>query len=280
MTGGQRLGARDDGPCAPPMTAALAIAGSDSSGGAGIQADLRTFAAHGVYGLSAVTAVTAQDASGLRACHPVPPAIVEAQIAAALAGPGVAAAKTGMLATAAIVEVAADAAARLPLPRLVVDPVIASGGGHPLLDDDGVTMLVRALLPRAAVVTPNRREAERLAGMRIASLAGARDAARRIHDLGPGAVVVTGGHLEEEAGHVVDVLFDGRDLTELRVARVPGPTVHGTGCTFAAAVAAALARGRTVAEAAAAAQRFVAGAMRHPVAAGPAGQALDPRWRA
>ncbi len=268
-----------DGPLRGPVTAALAIAGSDSSGGAGVQADLRTFAAHGIYGLSAVTAVTAQDATGVRACHPVPSAIVEAQIAAALAGPGVAAVKTGMLATAAIVDAVASAAARLPLPRLVVDPVLRSGHGDRLLDDDAVALLVRALLPRAAVVTPNRAEAERLAGIRIASPEDARDAARRIHDLGPGTVVVTGGHLEEDAEHVVDVVFDGRDLTDLRAARAPGPTVHGTGCTFAAAVTAGLASGLTPVEAAEAAQSFVAGAMRHAIAAGPAGRALDPFWR-
>ena len=262
------------------VPAALSIAGSDSSGGAGIQADLKTFAAHGVHGLSAVTAVTAQDATGVRACHAVPPEIVEAQIAAALAGPGVAAAKTGMLATAAIVDVVAAAASRLPLPRLVVDPVLRSGLGDRLLDDEALELLVRKLLPRATVVTPNREEAERLAGMGIASRAEARDAARRIHDLGPRAVVVTGGHLEEEAAHAVDVLFDGRDVVELRAPRVSGLTVHGTGCTFAAAVAAGLARGRTVAEAAAEAQRFVAGALRHAVAVGPADRALAPLWRA
>ena len=267
------------GPRRDAVTTALAIAGSDSSGGAGVQADLRTFAAHGVYGLSAVTAVTAQDAAGVRACHPVPPEVVAAQIAAATTAPGVAAVKTGMLATAAIVEVVAAAAARRALPRLVVDPVLRSGSGDRLLDDDALAVLVRALLPRAAAVTPNRGEAQRLAGMRIASPADARDAARRIHDLGPGAVVVTGGHLEEDAEHVVDVLFDGRELTELRVARVPGPTVHGTGCTFAAAVAAGLARGLGLAEAATVAQRFVAGALRHAVSAGPAGRALDPFWR-
>ena len=279
MTRGYRLGDRDDGPRVQPVTAALTIAGSDSSGGAGVQADLKTFAAHGVYGLSAVTAVTAQDATGVRACHPVPPEVVEAQIAAATAGPGLAATKTGMLATAAIVDVVASAVARLPLPRPVVDPVLRSGLGDRLLDDDAEALLVRALLPRAAAVTPNRAEAERLAGMRIASPADAREAARRIHDLGPGAVVVTGGHLAENAAEVVDVVFDGRDLTELRVARVAGPTVHGTGCTFAAALAAGLALGLAHVEAAAAAQRFVAGAMRHAVAAGPAGRALDPFWR-
>ncbi|MCY3846197.1 MAG: bifunctional hydroxymethylpyrimidine kinase/phosphomethylpyrimidine kinase [Acidobacteria bacterium] len=262
------------------MTAALTIAGSDSSGGAGIQADLRTFAAHGVHGLCAVTAVTAQDAGGVQACHAVPPRVVEAQIAAATASPGVAAVKTGMLATAAIVDVVAAAAARRALPRLVVDPVLRSGLGDRLLDDDAIERLRRALLPRAAVVTPNRDEAERLAGMRIASPADAREAARRIHDLGPRAVVVTGGHLEEDAGHAVDVLFDGSDVVELRAPRVNGLTVHGTGCTFAAAVAAALAHGRPVAEAAADAQRFVAGALRDAVAAGPAGRVLDAFWRA
>lgn len=342
MTDHPQRGAVADHSQRGAMTAALTIAGSDSSGGAGVQADLKTFAAHGVHGLSAVTAVTVQDAAGVRACQALPPELVEAQIAAATAGPGVAAVKTGMLATAAIVEVVAGAAARLALPRLVVDPVLASSRGDPLLDDDGVALLVRALLPRAAVVTPNRTEAERLAGMLIASLADAREAARRIHDLGPRAVVVTGGHLEDDprngvgvvaggrrendprlvvdaasgrregdprygvdaasgrredgpqngvdvvtgrqsagdARLVVDVVYDGRDFTELRVARVPGPTVHGTGCTFAAALAAALAHGRSTVEATAEAQRFVAGAMRHAVPAGPAGRTLAPFWQA
>lgn len=261
------------------MTAALTIAGSDSSGGAGVQADLKTFAAHGVYGFSAVTAVTAQDASGMRASHPLPPAVVEAQIAAGMAGGGVAAVKTGMLATAAIVEAVAAAAARLALPRLVVDPVLRSGLGERLLDDDALGLLARALLPRAAAVTPNRPEAERLAGMPIATLADARDAARRIHDLGPGAVVVTGGHLDDDPEHVVDVLYDGRELIESRVPRVAGPALHGTGCTFSAALASALALNRPLAEAAAGAQRFVAGAMRHAVPVGTAGRALNPFWR-
>ena len=261
------------------MTAALTIAGSDSSGGAGIQADLRTFAAHAVHGLCAVTAVTAQDPGGLRACHAVPPEIVEAQIAASDGGSRRGRVKIGMLATAAIVDVVAAAAARLPLPRLVVDPVLRSGLGDRLLDDDAIELLVRRLLPRAAVVTPNREEAERLTGMRIASRADARDAARRIRDLGPRAVVVTGGHLEEDDGHAVDMLFDGGDVVELRTPRVSGLTVHGTGCTFATAVAAALALGRPVAEAAADAQRFVAGALGHAVAAGPAGRVLDASWR-
>ena len=237
------------------MTTALTIAGSDSGGGAGVQADLKTFAAHGVFGLTAVTAVTAQNSLGVAAVHLVPADIVAAQIEAVVTDFGAGAVKTGMLVNAEIVEAVADRAGALDLPNLVVDPVMAAESGGKLLADDAVATVRTALLPRARVVTPNRREAEVLTGRPIASAAEARDAARRIHDMGPAAVIVTGGHLP--GGEVVDVLFDGRDLIELRGARIDTVHRHGTGCTFAAAVAAALALGRTLPEAAQAAKRYV-----------------------
>ena len=158
------------------MNAALTIAGSDSSGGAGIQADLKTFAAHGVHGVCAVTAVTAQNARGLRAGHVLPAEVVVAQIEAGMGDFPVAAAKTGMLGSAAIVEVVAASVDRLRIPRLVVDPVVLSGRGDRLLDDDGIALLKDTLLSRACAVTPNRMEAERLADTSIASLADAREA--------------------------------------------------------------------------------------------------------
>ena len=237
------------------MIAALTVAGSDSGGGAGVQADLRTFAAHEVYGLSAVTAVTAQNSRGVAAVHAVPADIVASQIEAAAADRGARAVKTGMLVNAAIVEAVAAAVARFELPNLVVDPVIDASDGTPLLDPDGVAALRTQLLPRARVVTPNRPEAELLAGRPIASARDAADAARRIHALGADAVIVTGGHLP--GGTVIDVLFDGAEVVELPGPRIAAARTHGTGCTFAAAVAAALALGRTLPEAARAAKRYV-----------------------
>ena len=244
------------------MITALTVAGSDSGGGAGVQADLRTFAAHEVYGLTAVTAVTAQNSRGVAAVHAVPADIVASQIEAAAADGGARAVKTGMLVNAAIVEAVAAAVARFELPNLVVDPVIEASDGTRLLDADGVAALRTQLLPRARVVTPNRPEAELLAGRAIASARDAADAARRIHALGADAVIVTGGHLP--GGTVIDVLYDGCEVVELAGTRIAAARTHGTGCTFAAAVAAALALGRTLPEAARAAKRYVEQGLRQP----------------
>ena len=243
------------------MTTALTIAGSDSGGGAGVQADLKTFAAHGVYGLSAVTAVTAQNSLGVTAVHPVPAPIVASQIAAVATDFGARAVKTGMLVDAGIVEAVAAAVEEFKLPNLVVDPVMLASHGALLLDPDGVAALRTRLLRHARVVTPNRPEAERLTGRVIASVGDAADAARRIHDMGPAAVILTGGHLP--GGDVVDILFDGHEMIELRGARVDTAHSHGTGCTFAAAVAAGLALGRALPDAARAAKRYVEQGLRH-----------------
>ena len=259
------------------MPTALTIAGSDSSGGAGIQADLKTFAAFGVYGTSAITAVTAQNTMGLTACTPLSGDLVTAQIEAVAGDIQIHATKTGMLATAAIVEAVAAAVEELALPLLVVDPVMVSTSGARLLDADGVQMLCAELLPRARVVTPNLQEAEVLSGRRIASSAQARDAARRIHDLGVAAVIVTGGH--GDGAEVVDLLFDGRTFIESRTTRVETPHTHGTGCTFASAVAANLALGHTLADSAASAQHYVAGALRHALTIGHGRGPLDHFWQ-
>ena len=261
------------------MNAALTIAGSDSTSGAGIQADLKTFAAHGVYGVSAVTAVTAQDSTGVRAVHTLPADLVASQIEAVMADHQVAAAKTGMLGNAATVDAVAASIHRFGIPHLVVDPVVMSGRGDRLLDDDGVARLKDTLLRRAYAVTPNRMEAERLAGRSITSLADARDAARRIHDLGPGAVIITGGHLDEDADEIIDIVYDGHDLTENRHPRVSTANVHGTGCAFAAAITAALALDRPLVEAARAAQGYVAGAIRHALVLGRGIPTLHHFWR-
>ena len=253
------------------MRTALTIAGSDSSGGAGIQADLKTFAAFGVYGTSAITAITAQNTVGITAASVLSADLVTAQIEAIAGDIAVHATKTGMLGTAAIVEAVAAAIEALDLPLVVVDPVMVSKSGARLLDDDGVQTMCAELLPRAFVITPNLPEAEVLSGTRIVSLDDTRDAARRIHGMGPRVVVITGGHCagtgpgEDE---IVDLLFDGQAFAEFRTPRIDTPNTHGTGCTFASAVAACLALGDAPAQAVARAQEYVAGAIRHALAIG------------
>jgi hydroxymethylpyrimidine/phosphomethylpyrimidine kinase len=247
------------------MHTALTIAGSDSSGGAGIQADLRTFAAFGVRGGTAITAITAQNAGGVLAMAPLPADLVTAQIEAVAADRRIDATKIGMLANAAIVEAVVAAIEDLELPLVVLDPVLASTSGTRLIDADGAQTLIIELLPRVLVMTPNVVEAEALSGRSITSLAGVRDAARRLHDMGAANVIVKGGHLPRPATpDVVDVLFDGRNFHEARIGRVTAPgapasPLRGTGCSFAAAVAAALALGYPLVEAAVRAQRHVAG---------------------
>src|SRR5713101_1689348 len=179
------------------MRTALTIAGSDSSGGAGIQADLKTFAAFGLYGASAITAVTAQSTKGVEAIAPLSADLVTAQIEAVAGDLAIAATKIGMLATAAIVEAVAAAIEELELPHVVLDPVLVSSSGERLLDTDGVQALCTGLIPLVRVVTPNIPEAEALSGKRIMSLDDAREAARRIHDMGADAVIITGGHEPE-----------------------------------------------------------------------------------
>jgi hydroxymethylpyrimidine/phosphomethylpyrimidine kinase len=237
----------------------LSIAGSDSSAGAGIQADLKTFAAFGLYGVTAITAVTAQNTVGVTASMALPADLVTAQIEAVASDLPIAATKTGMLATAAVVEAVAAAIDELDLPLVVVDPVLRSSSGTALLDDDGVRMLRSELLPRARIVTPNIAEAEALSGRRIARLEDAKAAARAIRDLGASAVAVTGGHASGD--EVVDLLYDGVEFVELRTPRVASRHGHGTGCSYASAVAAGLALGLPLVDAARRAQTFVAGAL-------------------
>ena len=263
---------------------ALTIAGSDSSGGAGIQADLKTFAALGVYGTSAVTAITVQNTMGVARVSPLPADLVVAQIEAIAGDIAIHATKVGMLATAAIVEAVAAVLRELDLPLVVVDPVLVSSSGEPLLDDDGVRVLREELLPRTFVVTPNIPEAAALAGIPIRSAADIREAARRIFDMGPGAVIVTGGHAPAaEAGgpdpEVVDLLFDGNGVLEFRTPRITTRHTHGTGCTFASAVAAELALGYSLPEAAGRAQQYVAGALAHGIAIGHGRGPLNHFWQ-
>jgi hydroxymethylpyrimidine/phosphomethylpyrimidine kinase len=238
---------------------ALTIAGSDSGGGAGIQADLKTFAALGVYGLSALTAITAQNTMGVRAAYDLPPKIVEAQIDAVLEDIGADAAKTGMLSSPAIIEAVARCISRWNV-RLVVDPVMVAKGGDSLLQPEAVTTLSTVLLPLAEVITPNLFEAEVLTGQRIETLDDMCAAAQAIHALGPRHVVVKGGH---RAADPVDVYFDGERFTELRAERILTRHTHGTGCTFSAAIAAFIARGLPVDAAVAGAKHYITEAIRH-----------------
>lgn len=258
------------------VRAVLTIAGSDPSGGAGIQADLKTFAALGVYGTSAVTAITVQNTRGVTDIHSLPPVLVADQIAAIASDITLYATKVGMLATAAIVGATVATITALELPLVVVDPVMFATSGMPLLDQDGVQALRTDLLPLAHVVTPNIREAEVLSGLAIQTVDDVREAAMRIHRLGP-AVIVTGGHLPGR--DVVDVLFDGRRVTEWRTPRIETIHTHGSGCTFASAVAAHLALGANLVDATARAQAYVAGAIRHAITLGHGCGPLGHFWR-
>jgi len=270
------------------MRTALTIAGSDSSGGAGIQADLKTFAAFGLYGASAITAITVQSTKGVEAVAPLAADLVTAQIEAVAGDLALHATKIGMLATAAIVEAVAAAIEELELPLVVLDPVLVSTSGERLLDPDGVQTLCMELMPLARVVTPNIPEAEALSGRTIGSAQQAREAARRIHDMGAASVIVTGGHAvwdgdtgprAEGAGpQIIDLLFDGHVFHEFRTARIDTRPTHGTGCTFASAVAAGLALGRELPDAVARAQQYVAGAVAHALGIGHGCGPIDHFW--
>jgi hydroxymethylpyrimidine/phosphomethylpyrimidine kinase len=278
------------------MRHALTIGGSDSSGGAGIQADLKTFAAFGVFGASAITAITAQNTRGVREVAPLAAGLVAAQIEAVGLDMRLDVVKTGMLATAAIIEAVAAAGAAGRLSPMVVDPVMVASSGARLLEKEALQALQRMLLPLAQVITPNIPEAEALSGCRIGSLDDRRRAAERIHEMGAAAVVITGGHDAHDSPDVVDLLFDGRSHTELRSPRIHlenasidrssveagsaegVPGVHGTGCAFAAALAACLALGKPLEDAAAHAQRYVGGAIAHSFSVGLGARVLDHFW--
>jgi hydroxymethylpyrimidine/phosphomethylpyrimidine kinase len=240
----------------PPLV--LTIAGSDPSGGAGIQADLATFAAHRVHGFSVLTAIIAQNSASVERVAPVAPVMVRAQIESAVAEAMPRAVKTGALGSAAIVRAVARAVDELRMPPPVVDPVMVSSTGAALLDLGGARALRRFLIPLARVVTPNLPEAEALTGIRCVSGAAIRAAARELVAMGARAVVIKGGH---RAGAAADLFHDGRRFVELRAARIPGG-VHGSGCVFSAAIAASLARGMDLLEAVRAAKRYVTAAIR------------------
>jgi hydroxymethylpyrimidine/phosphomethylpyrimidine kinase len=248
------------------MKKALTIAGSDSGGGAGIQADLKTFMAHGVYGASAITGVTAQNTLGVRAVELLPPAMVAAQIAAVLEDIGADAVKTGMLGSAAIIATVADSLERFGVGQLVVDPVMIAKSGDRLLAEEAVTALRERLLPLALVITPNLPEAAVLLGRPVREVADMPAAARDLRALGPRYVLLKGGHLPGD--EVVDLLDDGQTTVRLESPRIPTRHTHGTGCTLSAAIAALLARGLPVDDAVREARAYLIEAIEHAVAIG------------
>ncbi len=242
------------------MKKALTIAGSDSGGGAGIQADLKTFAALGVYGMSALTSITAQNTVGVQGVYDLPADFVGLQIDSVVTDIGVDAVKTGMLSNAEIVAVVAAKVKEYGLPNLVVDPVMVAKSGDPLLREDAREALMSLLVPLAKVITPNLHEARVLSGLDIEGPEDMRRAAEVIHGLGATYVVVKGGHLPGES---LDLLFDGREFTSFPSPRIETENTHGTGCTFASAIAAGLARGRSVPQAVRAAKEYISTALRY-----------------
>jgi len=238
---------------------ALTIGGSDSGGGAGIQADLKTFQRFGVYGTSALTLVTAQNTLGVRGVHLLSPELVVAQIAAVAEDFEVRAAKTGALGSAEIIEAVAAALEEHTLPNLVVDPVMISKHGDPLLAPGAIDVLKTRLFPTASLVTPNLHEAAALLGRAVGSEAEMRDAARVVCGLGAAAALVKGGHLP--GGEAVDLLYDGSEFVRLVAPRIETRHTHGSGCAYSAAIAALLARGGTLADAVREAKEFISRAI-------------------
>jgi hydroxymethylpyrimidine/phosphomethylpyrimidine kinase len=255
---------------------ALTIAGSDSGGGAGIQADLKVFFALGCHGTSAITALTAQNTVAVTGIHEVPPAFVVQQIDAVADDIGVDAAKTGMLASAPIVEAVAGSVRKHAL-KLVVDPVFVSKHRDRLLAEEAVDALKRDLFPLAEVITPNLFEAGALLGREISSLDEMKSAAEELRSFGPRSVLVKGGHLD--ADEAIDVFFDGADISLVRGPRYDTEDTHGTGCALSAAIAARLALGDEVNEAVRFAKEFVSGAIRRGIRIGKGYGPVNPGWR-
>jgi hydroxymethylpyrimidine/phosphomethylpyrimidine kinase len=265
----------------PPRV--LTIAGSDSGGGAGLQADLRTFFACGVHGMTAVTAVTLQNSLGVSGVSVIPADVVAAQIETVADDIGVLAAKTGMLATAEIIEAVAKACDRVHIGRdgripFVVDPVAASMHGDPLLRDDAMAALRTELFPRATLVTPNLDEVRLLTGITVRSYADSREAARALHAMGPQWTLVKGGHLHDDP-ECVDVLYDGSTFLELPARRIDTAHTHGGGDTMASAITSALARGASVPDAVRFGKEFVTNAVAHAYPLGGGVGPVSAFWR-
>ena len=247
------------------MKRILTIAGSDSGGGAGIQADLKAITLLGGYGMSVLTALTAQNTTGVQAIHEIPASFVEAQIDSVLSDIGADAIKTGMLMNGEIVEVVSKKIRQYGVQKVVVDPVMVSKSGALLLRKDSQDALIKKLIPLAWVVTPNLMEASALTGLKVNSLEGMKKATHRIYKLGAKHVVVKGGHLK---GMAIDLLYDGKKFVEMERPRIETKNTHGTGCTFASAIATFLARGDTVLEAARKAKTFITMAIQFSLSLG------------
>jgi hydroxymethylpyrimidine/phosphomethylpyrimidine kinase len=266
----------------PPT--AMTIAGTDSGGGAGIAADLRAFTGCGVHGCLAVCAVTVQNSIGVTGFHPIPPETVAAQILSVAGDIGLGAAKTGMLASTEIIEAVAEACDRAGIGAahrtpLVIDPVAASMHGDPLLADSALDAFRGLLFPRATVITPNLDEVRLLIGLDVHDRAAQYEAAKLLYELGPKNVLVKGGHLTEDAGVCVDLLYDGHTFTELPGPRFDTGNTHGGGDTMAAAIAAGLARGLPVPEAVAFGKRYIVEAVRHSYPLGAGHGPVSSLWR-
>ena len=249
----------------------MTVAGSDSGGGAGIQADLKTFAALGVYGASVVTALTAQNTCKVAGVHPTPPDFVSLQIDTVFDDIAVKAVKTGMLFDAAIIEAVSESLAKNRAPNLVVDPVMIAKSGDSLLKPEAVEALKTLLIPMALLVTPNIPEAEALAGMKINGVEEMKEAARKIAEMGSANVVIKGGHMKSDM--LTDLLLADGKFTEFKRDRIDTPHTHGTGCTFSAAITAGLAQGLSVIDAVGAAERYIEEAIKN---AEPLGQGHGP----
>lgn len=256
-------------PNSPPII--LTIAGSDSGGGAGIQADLKTFAAHGCYGMSVITALTAQNTMGVRAVMDATPEVIGAQMDAVLEDIGCDAVKIGMLSRIETVVAVADALERHGVGNIVLDPVMISKSGHRLLGADSIAAMKSRLFPIARLITPNLPEVEELTGFLPTTVEEIEEAARRLGDLTPGAVLVKGGHMESDV--VVDVLWDGSEVHRFESTRLSAIHTHGTGCTLSAAIACQLGLGHSLPEAVDRARHYLLAAIK---AAYPIGQGIGP----
>ena len=242
------------------MKRVLVIAGSDSGGGAGIQADIKAISARGAYAMTAITALTAQNTMGVEGIAEIDPAFVELQIDVVMKDIGADAWKTGMLANAEIIERVAHRARHYQIERLIVDPVMVAKGGDRLLANEAIETMIKLLLPRTYLLTPNHHEAEALTGIPIHNTESMEEAARKLHAMGPRYVIIKGGHLPKESD-AIDIFYDGGAFFPLRAKRRHTPNTHGTGCTFASALAAELAKGTSPLDAARAAKRYITAAI-------------------
>lgn len=257
---------------------ALTIAGSDSGGGAGIQADLKTFTAFRVFGMSAITSITAQNTESVLGIYDVPPEFVKLQIDAVLDDIGTNAAKTGMLSNEGIISAVAEKIEEYRIERLVVDPVIIAKSGDRLLKGESERVLIQELLPLAFIVTPNLSEAEALSGIEVSSIADMRKAAKKIRSLGPRYVLLKGGHLEQTS-ESIDVLYDGEGFYNFSSPRIETKNTHGTGCTYSAAICAGLANGLGVVQAIREAKNYVTEAIKGSFNLGKGHGPLNHFWR-